>query len=78
MLITFGKQKICLRLVHKMLPEDVYNIYMKSFFFLLCFVFSFWPQGIFGNATEILKPLRYEFVKIGGSNAQVSERLVRY
>lgn len=27
-------------------------------------------RGIFGNAVEILKPLRYKILKIGGSNAQ--------
>ena len=54
----------------------VYNIYINSFW--LFFLLFFLSQGIFGNATEILKPLRYQVVKIGGSNAQVSECLVRY
>ena len=37
----------------------------------------FLPQGIFGNAVEILKPLRYKILQIGGSNAQVSGCFVR-
>lgn len=28
-------------------------------------------KGNFDNAVEILKPIRYKIVKIGGSNAQV-------
>lgn len=39
--------------------------------------FLFLSQGIFGNAVEILKPLRYKILNIGGSNAQVRECFVR-
>lgn len=35
------------------------------------FFFSFISKGNFDNAVEILKPIRYKIVKIGGSNAQV-------
>ena len=59
--ITFGNQSFGLMLVHQKLPEHVF----------------FLPQGIFGNAVEILKPLRYKILEIGGSNAQVSECFVR-
>lgn len=36
----------------------------------LPFFFHFF-KGNFDNAVEILKPIRYKIVKIGGSNAQV-------
>ena len=41
------------------------------FVFLTFFFFFHFVKGNFDNAVEILKPIRYKIVKIGGSNAQV-------
>lgn len=40
-------------------------------FVFLTFFFLHFFKGNFDNAVEILKPIRYKIVKIGGSNAQV-------
>ena len=44
---------------------------LYSYLGLIKFFFSFISKGNFDNAVEILKPIRYKIVKIGGSNAQV-------
>lgn len=43
---------------------------IKVCLFFSLFFFHFF-KGNFDNAVEILKPIRYKIVKIGGSNAQV-------
>ena len=44
---------------------------IKVCLFVFLTLFLHFLKGNFDNAVEILKPIRYKIVKIGGSNAQV-------
>lgn len=59
-------------------PEENHQYQLaESLGLPMCQALVEYDQGNYGRVVELLQPLRYRFSDIGGSDAQVSNTLVR-